>query len=73
MTMNRRTALKGMTLGAGATLFPFLESSLLAADGAPPKRVVFFMQNHGFLPHPRSTGNHHDQSAHCSTASRTSI
>ncbi len=50
MTMNRRTALKTLTLGTGATLFPFLESSLLAADAAAPKRVVFFMQNHGFCP-----------------------
>ena len=51
--LNRRTMLGGMAAGAsaacGLTVFP---ERLTASpiDHAAPKRIVFFMQNHGFEP-----------------------
>jgi hypothetical protein len=51
--LDRRTALKGVTLGAGAALLnPFL--GRLAADGrgeTPPPRIIFVMQGNGLWPH----------------------
>jgi hypothetical protein len=51
--LDRRTALKGVTLGAGAVVLqPFL--GRLAAEGrgeAPPPRIVFVMQGNGLWPH----------------------
>ncbi len=58
MTLDRRTLLKGLAGGtlAGPLVWPHLASaSPEGADG--PRRVVFFLQNHGFCPahaHPRS-------------------
>ena len=50
MNMNRRHALKTLGAGAGLGLWPLEHASLLAAESAPPRRVVFFLQNHGFCP-----------------------
>ena len=50
-TLNRRTCLKGVSLGAGGLLFaPLLQKVAAAADGnvAPPKRVIFFLFDNGF-------------------------
>jgi hypothetical protein len=50
--LERRTVLKGVTLGAGAVVLqPFLQR--LAAEqagAAPPKRFVFFMESNGLYP-----------------------
>ena len=51
--LNRRTMLQGMAAGAsaacGLSIFP--EHLLASTIGnATPKRIVFFMQNHGFEP-----------------------
>ena len=50
---DRRNALKGVTLGAGAVVLqPFV--SALAADArgeAPPPRIIFLMQGNGLWPH----------------------
>ena len=50
--MNRRTLLKSMALGAGASfgsgLFP--DVTRAATTKGTPKRVIFFMQNQGFAP-----------------------
>jgi len=51
--LNRRTMLKSVAAGTGATLgLSLLPESLLAAPAGntPLKRVVFFMQNQGFDP-----------------------
>ncbi len=48
---NRRSLLKGVTLGAGGLLFaPLLQKIAAAADGnvTPPKRVIFFVFDNGF-------------------------
>lgn len=51
--LDRRTALKGVTLGAGAVVLqPFVNA--LAADArgeAPPPRIIFLMQGNGLWPH----------------------
>ena len=51
--LERRTCLKGLSLGAGAVVLqPFVEA--LAAEAAgdePPLRVVFVMQGNGLWPH----------------------
>ncbi len=50
--LDRRSVLKGVTLGAGAVLLqPFLQRLVAEARGeAPPKRVVFFMESNGLYP-----------------------
>ena len=48
---NRRSLLKGVTLGAGGVLFaPLLQKIAAAAEGkvTPPKRVIFFVFDNGF-------------------------
>ena len=51
--LDRRTVLKGITLGAGAVVLqPFLQR--LEAQNAgqtPPKRFIFFMQGNGLWPY----------------------
>ncbi len=51
--INRRTLLKTMVAGAGATIgtsmFPGLARAATASSGGP-KRVIFFLQNQGFDP-----------------------
>lgn len=51
--LDRRTALKGVTLGAGAVVLqPFLDGLAAEARGqAPPLRVIFLMQGNGLWPH----------------------
>ena len=51
--LDRRTALKGVTLGAGAVaLQPFLQRLAAEEAGqAPPKRFIFFMESNGLYPH----------------------
>ena len=52
-SLNRRTLLKGLAVGAGGALFsPFTWPRFAAAEGTarPPQRVIFFLQNHGFNP-----------------------
>ncbi|MBM3983829.1 MAG: twin-arginine translocation signal domain-containing protein, partial [Planctomycetes bacterium] len=49
--LDRRTVLKGVTLGAGSLLFtPLLQKVAAAAEGkgATPKRVVFIVFDNGF-------------------------
>ena len=51
--MNRRKILQGMTAGIGATLGNSLVPDFVRAApviASTPKRVIFFMQNHGFDP-----------------------
>ena len=56
MTITRRSVLKGITLGTGGACFApgLLPSNLFAEAGGsadrPPRRIVFFLQNHGFDP-----------------------
>ena len=48
---NRRTVLKGLTLGAGSVVLqPFLNSLAAQADGVVPRRVIFFMEGNGLWP-----------------------
>ena len=51
--LDRRTCLKGVTLGAGAVVLqPFLNALAAEARGeAPPPRVIFLMQGNGLWPH----------------------
>ena len=51
--LDRRSALKGITLGAGAVLLqPFLNRLEAEARGeAPPKRLIFFMESNGLYPY----------------------
>ena len=51
--LDRRSVLKGVTLGAGAVVLqPFLNRLAAEAKGeAPPKRVVFFMESNGLYPY----------------------
>ena len=51
--LDRRTCLKGISLGAGAVVLqPFLNALAAEAAGeAPPLRVIFFMQGNGLWPH----------------------
>jgi len=51
--LDRRTVLKGISLGAGAVVLqPFLNALAAEARGeAPPKRVVFFMESNGLYPY----------------------
>ncbi|MFM8272564.1 MAG: DUF1552 domain-containing protein [Gemmata sp.] len=51
--LDRRTALKGVTLGAGAVVLqPFVNALAAEARGeAPPPRVIFLMQGNGLWPH----------------------
>ncbi len=50
--LDRRTVLKGVTLGAGAVLLqPFLQRVAAEARGeAPPPRIIFVMQGNGLWP-----------------------
>lgn len=47
--LDRRSVLKGITLGAGAVLLqPFLKALKAEAAGqAPPLRIIFLMQGNG--------------------------
>ena len=61
--LDRRTCLKGLSLGAGAVVLqPFVDS--LAAEAAgkePPLRIVFLMQGNGLWPHhvqPKGVDRH---------------
>ena len=51
--LDRRTALKGVTLGAGAVVLqPFLGRLAAEARGeSPPLRIIFVMQGNGLWPH----------------------
>ncbi|MBY0458383.1 MAG: DUF1552 domain-containing protein, partial [Gemmataceae bacterium] len=51
--LDRRNALKGVTLGAGAlVLQPFVSALAAEARGeAPPPRIIFLMQGNGLWPH----------------------
>ena len=51
--LNRRTALKGVTLGAGAVVLqPFLQRLAAEEAGqAPPKRFIFFLESNGLYPY----------------------
>lgn len=51
--LDRRSALKGITLGAGAVVLqPFVNALAAEAAGqAPPLRVIFLMQGNGLWPH----------------------
>ncbi len=49
--LNRRSCLKGISLGAGGLFFaPLLQKVAAAADGnvTPPKRFIFFTFTNGF-------------------------
>jgi hypothetical protein len=71
---DRRTVLKGVTLGAGAVVLqPFLQRLAAEQTGqAPPKRFIFFMESNGLYPRhlqprnltapPRGTNRLIDQS-----------
>ena len=57
--LDRRTAMKGVTLGAGAVVLqPFLNAMATEARGeAPPPRIVFVFESNGLWPyhlHPKS-------------------
>jgi hypothetical protein len=47
--LDRRSVLKGITLGAGSVvLHPFLNALAAEADGkAPPPRVIFLLESNG--------------------------
>ena len=72
--LDRRTILKGVTLGAGAVVLqPFLQRlEAQNAGQAPPKRFIFFMESNGLYPYhvqprnlaapPRGTARLIDQS-----------
>ena len=51
--LDRRSVLKGITLGAGAiVLQPFLNALAAEADGkAPPLRIVFLIESNGLWPY----------------------
>lgn len=51
--LDRRSVLKGITLGAGAVVLqPFLNRLAAEARGeAPPPRIIFLMQGNGLWPH----------------------
>ena len=49
--LNRRSCLKGISLGVGGMFFaPLLQKVAAAADGnvTPPKRFIFFLFDNGF-------------------------
>ena len=49
--LNRRSCLKGLSLGVGGALFaPLLQKVAAAASGnvTPPKRFIFFLFSNGF-------------------------
>ena len=48
--MDRRTVLKGMAAGVGASFLPSIASAAALPRKGSPKRVVFFLQNQGFDP-----------------------
>ena len=50
--LDRRTVLKGVTLGAGAVVLqPFLQRlEAVQAGQSPPKRFIFFMESNGLYP-----------------------
>ena len=61
--LDRRTCLKGISLGAGAVVLqPFVNALAAEAAGeAPPLRVVFLMQGNGLWPHhvqPKGVDHH---------------
>ena len=51
-TTDRRTLLKGITLGAGATVLqPVLNAIGAEASGnASPQRIIFFVEGNGMSP-----------------------
>ena len=51
--LDRRSAIKGITLGAGAVVLePFLRGLAAEAAGqAAPPRIIFFLENNGFWSH----------------------
>ncbi len=51
--LDRRSVLKGVTLGAGAVVLqPFLQRLEAEQAGqAPPKRFIFFLESNGLYPH----------------------
>ena len=51
--LDRRSVLKGLTLGAGAVVLqPFLQRLEAEQAGqAPPKRFIFFMESNGLYPY----------------------
>ena len=51
--LDRRKALKGVTLGAGAVVLqPFLQRLAAEEAGqAPPKRFIFFLESNGLYPY----------------------
>ena len=61
--LDRRTCLKGISLGAGAVVLqPFLNALAAEARGeTPPLRVIFLMQGNGLWPHhvqPKGVDRH---------------
>jgi len=50
--LNRRSFLKGTSLGAGSILLqPVLQNLMAEAEGlAAPKRVIFFVEGNGMNP-----------------------
>ena len=51
--IDRRSVLKGVSLGAGAVVLqPFVNALAAEARGeAPPKRIIFFMESNGLYPY----------------------
>jgi len=50
--IDRRTVMRGMTLGAGSVVLqPFLNSLAAEAAGEMPPRIVFVLQSNGLNPH----------------------
>lgn len=51
--LDRRSVIKGISLGAGATVLqPFLQGLAAEAAGqAAPPRIIFFLENNGFWSH----------------------
>jgi len=66
MNSNRRTFLKGVSLGAGAVVLqPVLQQLYAEAEGRDaPRRIVFFVEGNGMSPdHIQPVGNERIQSA----------
>ena len=47
--INRRKMIQGMAVGVGMSLLPSYAQVANKIVGGP-KRIVFFLQNHGFAP-----------------------
>jgi hypothetical protein len=54
MSVTRRNALKSLATGTGSALFApgvfHCQNAFAASPATGPKRVIFFLQNHGFDP-----------------------